>query len=177
MPSEPVSIAPSTRPDDGVESASRDPALLQNIRDIYDSGLVIADAQLGAVIEGLDARQLLDRAIVVVAGDHGEAFEGVESSGHQGLLKRAVLRVPQPVLLEYAWIAPPYWLSVGAGSHRILWRMGASGEIHDVSEAEPTQAAAMLQAAAAAAEGSTYRADRPVLSDKEREKLRRDGYW
>lgn len=41
---------------------------------LYDSGIRYTDDRLGELFEALDARGLLDRAIIVVTSDHGEQF-------------------------------------------------------------------------------------------------------
>ncbi len=51
-----------------------DPNLRQNVIDQYDLGIAHADAALGALLDGLAARQRLEGAVVVVTSDHGEHF-------------------------------------------------------------------------------------------------------
>ncbi|MEZ6014692.1 MAG: sulfatase [Planctomycetota bacterium] len=60
----------------------------------YDGALANLDAALGRLFDGLDARGLLDGALVVVTADHGESF------GEHGLVEHSkdvyepLLRVP-----------------------------------------------------------------------------------
>jgi len=44
------------------------------LRDVYDRKLARADARLGAFLDELRARDLLDRSIVAVVSDHGDEF-------------------------------------------------------------------------------------------------------
>ena len=43
-------------------------------RDLYDAEIAEADRQAGRLVDGLAARGLLERSILLVAGDHGEEF-------------------------------------------------------------------------------------------------------
>jgi arylsulfatase len=45
---------------------------LRLVRAVYDGGVAYADAQFGLLMAGLQDRGVLDRAVVVVFGDHGE---------------------------------------------------------------------------------------------------------
>lgn len=47
---------------------------VQRITDLYDGGVLQADAQIGAVVDELTRLEILDDSIVVVTGYHGEAF-------------------------------------------------------------------------------------------------------
>jgi arylsulfatase A-like enzyme len=60
----------------------------------YVGEIAFADAQLGRLLEALDRRRLLDRAVVVVAGDHGEALGERGEQDHGIFLYDNVLRVP-----------------------------------------------------------------------------------
>jgi len=53
---------------------SPDPALRAAVVRQYDHGIANADAALGALVSGLDARGQMASATVVVTSDHGEAF-------------------------------------------------------------------------------------------------------
>jgi len=77
---------PGFRTGDGKVSATRwiaqqnrkgpdlTPEELEHLRGLYDAGVAWTDAQLGALLDGLDARGRLRDAIVIVTADHGEEF-------------------------------------------------------------------------------------------------------
>jgi len=60
----------------------------------YDAAIAYLDAQVGALVDSLDARGLLDRTLVVIASDHGELFGEHDQTGHASNLYRNVLHVP-----------------------------------------------------------------------------------
>lgn len=63
--------------------------------DPYDGELTFVDAEIGRLLDRLRDAGLLDRALVVVAGDHGELLDPARPNArHAGYLKDAVLRVP-----------------------------------------------------------------------------------
>lgn len=61
---------------------------------LYDAEVAYADAQLGRVFDLLRARRLLDRTLIVVAGDHGEGLGDHGERTHGMLLYDSTLRVP-----------------------------------------------------------------------------------
>jgi len=63
----------------------------------YDEALLKVDSFLGQLFAELKARGLYDQAVIVVTGDHGEAF-GPGVWGH-GIMREAVLHVPLVVKL------------------------------------------------------------------------------
>ncbi len=60
----------------------------------YDGEILYADAQIGRLVAWLDARHLLERTVVVVAGDHGEGLDEHGERTHGMLLYDSTLRVP-----------------------------------------------------------------------------------
>jgi len=50
--------------------------------DIYDNSIRWTDRVLGSLIDSLDARGMRDKTLIVVAGDHGEAFGEHGREGH-----------------------------------------------------------------------------------------------
>ncbi|MGH9331165.1 MAG: sulfatase family protein, partial [Vicinamibacterales bacterium] len=62
--------------------------------DPYVAEIAFADAQIGRLLEALDRRQLLDRTIVIVAGDHGESLGEHGERDHGIFVYESVLRVP-----------------------------------------------------------------------------------
>ena len=62
--------------------------------DPYLSAVLYEDAQLGRVLSHLDARDLLQDTLVVVAGDHGESLGDHGEESHGIFLYEEALRVP-----------------------------------------------------------------------------------
>jgi len=60
----------------------------------YDGEIAYMDHYVGAVLERLKAKGLLERTIVVVAGDHGEGLGDKVETGHGVFLYEETLRVP-----------------------------------------------------------------------------------
>ena len=65
----------------------------------YDGEVAYMDFMVGAVMNKVRAKGLLDRTLVVIAGDHGEAFGEKGESGHGVFLYEMAVKVP---LLLYA---------------------------------------------------------------------------
>lgn len=63
-------------------------------RDRYDGEVMYADSQIARVVSWLAGHNLLDRTLVVVAGDHGEGLGEHEERTHGMLLYDSTLRVP-----------------------------------------------------------------------------------
>jgi choline-sulfatase len=63
-------------------------------RSPYDGEIAYADSQLARLLDALRARQLLDRTIVIVAGDHGEGLGDHGERTHGMLVYDSTLRVP-----------------------------------------------------------------------------------
>jgi arylsulfatase A-like enzyme len=75
------------------------PHQLAELTKAYDGTLAYLDAQVGALLDTLEARGELDRTVVIITSDHGEEFgehDGV--MGHGGSLHLPALRVPLIVL-------------------------------------------------------------------------------
>jgi arylsulfatase A-like enzyme len=72
--------------------------------DVYDQSLNWTDRLIGLFLLRLDERGLLDRTVVAIASDHGEAFREHGSEGHARNLYDEVTHVPfvivPPFLLE-----------------------------------------------------------------------------
>lgn len=60
----------------------------------YVGEIAFADSQIGRLLETLDKRALLNRTIVVVAGDHGESLGERGERDHGVFIYENVLRVP-----------------------------------------------------------------------------------
>jgi len=74
---------------EGVTDAER-----RELVNLYDEEIRYADAQLGAFLDGLDARGLLAETLVIVTADHGDAFGERGYYGHPRQLDGELLRVP-----------------------------------------------------------------------------------
>ena len=60
----------------------------------YVGEIAFADSQIGRLLDALDARQLMERTIVIVAGDHGESLGDHGEQDHGVFVYESVLRVP-----------------------------------------------------------------------------------
>jgi len=61
---------------------------------LYDGEIAYVDAQLGRLLEGLDAAGPRDKTVVVVVGDHGESLGEHYERTHSVFLYRSTVRVP-----------------------------------------------------------------------------------
>jgi arylsulfatase A-like enzyme len=72
--------------------------------DAYDKSIDWTDRVIGTIVQALDDAGALQRTVIVVASDHGEAFEEHGFEGHARNLYREVVEVPliiiPPVILE-----------------------------------------------------------------------------
>ncbi|QLD87072.1 sulfatase [Natronomonas halophila] len=66
----------------------------QEMVNLYDEEIRYADAQLGAFLDELEARGLLEETLVIVTADHGDAFGERGYYGHPRELDPELLRVP-----------------------------------------------------------------------------------
>ena len=62
--------------------------------DLYDGEVAFMDHELGRVIDALRAKGLLERTLVVVAGDHGEALGEKEELDHGIFIYDGTMKVP-----------------------------------------------------------------------------------
>jgi arylsulfatase A-like enzyme len=69
--------------------------------DVYDQSINWTDRLVGLFLQELDRRDLLDRTIVVLASDHGEAFREHGFEGHARNLYGEVSRVPFVIALPF----------------------------------------------------------------------------
>jgi arylsulfatase A-like enzyme len=51
-----------------------DPDVIERLHDLYRIGVEALDHEIGALLDGLERRDLLDSSIVVITSDHGEEF-------------------------------------------------------------------------------------------------------
>jgi arylsulfatase A-like enzyme len=62
--------------------------------DPYIAEIMFADAQIGRLVDALGMRGLLDRTVIVIAGDHGESLGDHEERDHGIFVYESVLHVP-----------------------------------------------------------------------------------
>ncbi len=88
----------------------------------YDQAIASLDHDLGLLFEGLAARGLLERTIVIVTADHGEAFGEHGIYGHGSTLYLPMLQVPLIVAGPGvpAGLRVPDWVSLQALAPTIL---------------------------------------------------------
>jgi arylsulfatase A-like enzyme/Tfp pilus assembly protein PilF len=67
--------------------------------DPYDGEIAFMDEHVGKIVDKLREDGLLQRTLVIIAGDHGEAFGEKEEMGHGVFLYEPTMRVP---LIFYA---------------------------------------------------------------------------
>ena len=84
--------APYNPPPEFLRATTEHPAATLEQR--YDGEIRYADAQVARVFEWLNAHDLRDRTLVVVAGDHGEGLGDHGERTHGMLLYESTLRVP-----------------------------------------------------------------------------------
>jgi arylsulfatase A-like enzyme len=68
----------------------------------YDGAIAFADSQVGRLVAFLGARELLDRTIIVVMGDHGEGLGEHGEWTHALFAYDSVLRVPLVIRVPHA---------------------------------------------------------------------------
>jgi arylsulfatase len=71
-----------------------EPGRLANIVALYDENLASADAAFGVLIAGLRDRERLDRTVIVVVADHGEAFGEHGRWLHSTTTHEEMIRIP-----------------------------------------------------------------------------------
>jgi arylsulfatase A-like enzyme len=74
--------------------------------DAYDKAIDWTDRVIGAIVEALDAADVLPRTVIAISSDHGEAFLEHGREGHAYDLYREVVEVPYviipPLILDRA---------------------------------------------------------------------------
>lgn len=90
---------PVTPPDLAELRRDWSPEQVQAAINGYDGSLAYLDQQLGALIDDLQARQLLENTLVVITSDHGEQFGEHGLYDHGNSLYWPLLRVPLLILL------------------------------------------------------------------------------
>jgi len=67
---------------------------ISRLEQLYDGEVAYMDAEVGALLDGLEERGLLDEAVVVITADHGEEFEDHGGFEHGHTLYDELLQVP-----------------------------------------------------------------------------------
>ncbi len=65
-----------------------------SLSDLYDGEVAFMDESIGKIIGDLKERDLLESTLVVIAGDHGEAFGEHQEYGHSVFCYEENLRIP-----------------------------------------------------------------------------------
>ncbi len=76
----------------------------ERLSDPYDAEVAFTDEALGQILESLRSRGLLDRTLIVVAGDHGESLGEHGEPTHGVFLYEGAVRVP--LVLRYPAVLP-----------------------------------------------------------------------
>ncbi len=66
----------------------------ESLSDLYDGEVAFMDVYVGKIIEDLREKDLLESTLVIVVGDHGEAFGEHREFGHSVFCYEENLRVP-----------------------------------------------------------------------------------
>ena len=70
--------------------------------DAYDAALNWSDRVVGLIVNHLEDRGLLEKTLIVITSDHGEAFQEHGTEGHARNLFREVIQVPWIISLPFA---------------------------------------------------------------------------
>ena len=79
-----------------------EPFKSQYSRDPYQGEISFADAQVGRVVQFLRDRDLFDRTVIVVMGDHGESLNDHGEEGHGFFVYESVVHVPLVMHTPYS---------------------------------------------------------------------------
>lgn len=71
---------------------------LDHIKALYRGEIASADAAIGEILQLFEIHGRLDNTLVIVTADHGESFFEHRRTGHRGLTRDEVLRVPLLVI-------------------------------------------------------------------------------
>ncbi|NUR54553.1 MAG: sulfatase, partial [Acidobacteria bacterium] len=82
--------------------APPEPFKTQFAGDLYQGEISFADAQVGRVVQFLRDRDLLDRTVIVVIGDHGESLDDHGEQGHGFFVYESVVHVPMIVRAPFS---------------------------------------------------------------------------
>ncbi len=80
------------------------PADLRHLIALYDGEIRYTDDGIGALLDGLRKRGLLNNTLIVVVGDHGEEFLDHGGTGHTWTCYEELVHVP--LILHAPWLKP-----------------------------------------------------------------------
>ena len=78
------------------------PRDVEHVQALYDGEIAYCDEQLGALLNFLDARQILSDSLIIVTSDHGEMFGEHGKWTHFNSVYEEALRVP--LLMRYTGV-------------------------------------------------------------------------
>ena len=84
--------------DPPLNAHGQDPKRLAHAASRYDEEIHALDAELGLLLEQLEARGILDRAWVFITADHGEAFGEHGINGHGSDIHNEQVKIPLLVI-------------------------------------------------------------------------------
>jgi arylsulfatase A-like enzyme len=92
---------------------------MQRIHAIYDSAISFQDAQVGKLLDQLEAWGIRDQTMIIVTADHGEElWEYPQRCGHGSSLRETLVHVP--LLIHYPPLIPGTVVEEGADGVDIL---------------------------------------------------------
>jgi arylsulfatase A-like enzyme len=129
--------------------------------DLYDNAIHWTDRNIELLLDDLRSRELLDKTIIVVASDHGEAFREHESEGHARNLYGEVIDTPFIISLPFKLEAP---LVVESPSGNVdVWP--TIFELLDLPGFEAADGESLVPAIESARKGMVSNPSRPIFSD------------
>jgi arylsulfatase A-like enzyme len=144
------------------------PAFGNSYSDAYDKSINWTDRIIAAFLREVDALDLLTKTIVVIASDHGEAFQEHGFEGHARNLYREVAEVPFIVML-------PFVLDPGINVNAVIANVDVWPTILDLMGLPPmdgvdgmSQLPLVLEAGRAQSPPPTDGLRRPVFAEIDR---------
>ena len=132
--------------------------------DAYDKSIDWTDRVIGAIVDALDAADVLPRTVIAISSDHGEAFLEHGREGHAYDLYREVVEVPYLII-------PPLILDRGVRVEQTIANVDVWPTLLDLVGLPPLQGAdgrsmlpLVLAAGGASAEPVPANLTRPVVS-------------
>jgi arylsulfatase A-like enzyme len=132
--------------------------------DAYDKSIDWTDRVIGAIVDALDAADVLPRTVIAISSDHGEAFLEHGREGHAYDLYREVVEVPYLII-------PPLILDRGVRVEQTIANVDVWPTLLDLVGLPPLQGAdgrsmlpLVLAAGGASAEPAPANLTRPVVS-------------
>ncbi|MBW2693934.1 MAG: sulfatase [Deltaproteobacteria bacterium] len=132
--------------------------------DAYDKSIDWTDRVIGALVDALDAADVLPRTVIAISSDHGEAFLEHGREGHAYDLYREVVEVPFLII-------PPLILDRGVRVEQTIANVDVWPTLLDLVGLSPLQGAdgrsmlpLVLAAGGAFAEPAPADLTRPVVS-------------